>query len=330
MLDIIHFFKRHAVSILAAFCLIIVLAGSIYILWQSYCFQGSLVSAVQGSIPPSSNRTAGVLLSPENIQRLKEIIRTSAFLITALFALSSVLLWYAVRSRARLERAASIRKKSHDRYRFLTEGPPTIGMVRFSLVDFRFLDCNRAALNITGMPRAEFVGRSVTDFIDARDTGFVTLELQELRAGRNSHYFTVKMPHYHGGVRHIAWHISVIRQPDEEPQAVAILTDVSREHEVQIERMEKERLAGVLQMAGAAAHELNQPMQVVSGLLWMLLEKMDRRDSSYKMLQTIYTEVERMTAISRKISGISTYEVKEYVGETKIIDIDRAAGGKRS
>ena len=331
MLSIHHFLKRHGLAILAALILAVVLAGSVYLLWQSYCFQGELAMAVPGgSLQPVSGKAAsGVLLSYENMDNLRHIIRTSSFLLTALFSLSAVLLWYAVRNRTLLTRAASIRKKSHERYRFLTEGPPTIGMVRFSLVDFRLLDCNRAALNITGMPRAEFVGRAVTDFIDARDTGFMTLELQELRAGRASHQFTVKMPKYHGGVRHIAWHISVIKQPDEEPQAVAILTDVSREHEVQIERMEKERLAGVLQMAGAAAHELNQPMQVVSGLLWMLLDKMDRRDSSYSTLQTIYAEVERMTAISRKISGISTYEVKEYVGETKIIDIDRAAGGSR-
>jgi len=228
-----------------------------------------------------------------------------------------------------LARAAEIRKKSHERYRFLTEGPPTIGIVRFSLVDFKLLDCNRAALSITGMPRSEFVGRPITDFIDGRDLAFVKLELQELRSCRSSHYFTVKMPHYHGGGRHIAWHISVMKLLDEEPQAVAILTDVSKEHEVHLERMEKERLAGVLQMAGAAAHELNQPMQVISGLLWMLLKKMDEQDPSRKTLHTIYAEVERMTAISRKIANIGSYEIKDYVGETKIIDIDRAAEGQR-
>jgi len=313
---------------MAACILAAVLAGSFHLLWQSYCFQGELARQVEGrSEHAAEGKVSGVWLRMENVQSLREIVQTSAFLITALFSLSAVLLWYALRSRILLARAASIRKKSHDRYRFLTEGPPTIGIVRFSLVDFCLVDCNRAALNITGMPRAEFIGRSVTDFIDDRDIGFVKLELQELRSGRSSHCFTVKMPHYHGGVRHIAWHIAVIRQLDEEPQAVAILTDVSREHEIEIERMEKERLAGVLQMAGAAAHELNQPMQVVSGLLWMLIEKMDPRDPSYRTLQTIYAEMERMTVISRKISGISTYEVKEYVGETRIIDIDRAAAG---
>ncbi len=331
VLNILHLAKRHWLAFLSTAILLVVMGLSLNLVWQSYCLRGDMAgSTTQGTETVSGLNTElpGLWLSDKNIQDLKEIVRTSALLITALFALSALLLWYAIHSRTLLARAASIRKKSHDRYRFLTEGPPTIGIVRFSLVDFRLLDCNRAALNITGMPRAEFIGRPVTDFIDARDTGFVNLELEELRAGRSSHYFIVKMPQYHGGVRHIAWHISVIRQLDEEPQAVAILTDISREHEVQIERMEKERLAGVLQMAGAAAHELNQPMQVVSGLLWMLLNKIDKRDPSYKTLRTIYAEVERMTAISRKISAIGSYEVKEYVGETKIIDIDRAAGGR--
>lgn len=327
-----HFLKRYSVEILLIFILLAVLAGSIWLLWLSYGFQKELTVMTGHSTGAAGNCTKGLLesaqlyLTGKGMHGLRMIMQTSSILIVALFSLCAALCWYSMKNRALLARAASIRKKSHDRYRFLTEGPPTIGIVRFSLVDFRLMDCNRAALNITGMPRSEFIERPLTDFIDSRDTGIVIMELQELRGGRVSHHFTVRMPRYHGGIRYITWHISVMKHVDDEPQAVAILTDVSKEHEVQIERMEKERLAGVLQMAGAAAHELNQPMQVVSGLLWMLLEKMDRDDPLYKTLETIYAEVERMTVMSKKIAGISSYEVKDYVGETKIIDIDRAAG----
>lgn len=329
----LHFLKRYSVEILVIFILLVVLTGSMWLLWLSYGFEEDFaLTAGHMRMAAAGNFTADILdagrayLPEEEMHSLRLIMQTGSILIIALFSLCAVLFWYSMRNGTLLARAASIRKKSHDRYRFLTEGPPTIGIVRFSLVDFRLLDCNRAALNITGMPRAEFIGRTLTDFIDSRDTGIATLELQELRGGRSSHEFTVKMLQYHGGIRLITWHISVLKLIDDEPQAVAILTDVSKEHEVRIERMERERLAGVLQMAGAAAHELNQPMQVVSGLLWMLLNKMDKDDPAHKTLETIYSEVERMTVMSRKIAGISSYEVKDYVGETKIIDIDRATG----
>ncbi len=322
----VHFLKRNIQAVLCGITGVAVLGITSYLLWEAYSFHEQFL---ENRLPGQTMAGGGIWLSAENLEHLQDIIGLSAVLIVAIFTMCAFLLWYVMRSRVLLARAAAIRKKSHDRYRFLTEGLPSIGIIRFSLADFRVIDCNRAALNITGMPRAEFIGRIVTDFVDPRELNVVMLELDELRAGRTSHYFPVKMTHYNGGTRYMAWHIAVIRQPDEEPQAVAILTDLSREQELHIERMEKERLAGVLQMAGAAAHELNQPIQVISGLLYMLLNKVDRRDPAFKTLQTINAEVERMTAISRKISGISSYETKEYVGDTKIIDIDAAAGIRR-
>ncbi len=323
----VHFPKRNIQAILCGMMFVVVLSITVWLVWDSYNFQelfGHVVSTGPGVGPD------GILISWHGVEHIQRIIRASAALIIAVFTLCALLMWYVIRSRILLARAASIRKKSHERYRFLTEGLPTIGILRFSLADFRVIDCNRAALNITGMPRAEFVGRPVTDFVDPRDLNVVMLELEELRGGRASHYFPVKMVHYNGGTQYIGWHIAVIRQPDEEPQAVAIMTDVSKEQKLQIERMEKERLAGVLQMAGAAAHELNQPIQAVSGMLYMAMQKVDKHDPLYKSLETISSEVERMTAISRKISGISSYETKEYVGDTKIIDIDAAAGNRRN
>ncbi len=41
--------------------------------------------------------------------------------------------------------------------------------------------------------------------------------------------------------------------------------------ELQAELVEKEKLQGVIEMAGAVCHELNQPMQVVSGVSELLM-----------------------------------------------------------
>ncbi len=324
-----HLIRKNPAEVTAAMIFILVIAGSAFLIYQTFMLREQLTllySTAAANATISPHQPFRTTLTPDTASALQQILWTSAALIILLFSLSAILFWYATRRRAQLARAAAIMKKSHDRYRFLTEGPPTIGIIRFSLVDGRVMDCNRAALNITGVPRADFVGRPVTDFIDSRDSDYVKRELQELRAGRPNHYFTVRMPEFHGGTRVMAWHISVLKFLDEEPQAVAILTDVSREHELQLERIEKERLAGVLEMAGAAAHELNQPMQVVSGKLWMLLQKTDTADPAYRTLKTLHAEIERMTAISRKIASISSYEVKDYVGKTRIIDIDRASG----
>ena len=47
--------------------------------------------------------------------------------------------------------------------------------------------------------------------------------------------------------------------------AFGVIRDISHRKQAEIERLQKEKLQGVLEMAGAACHELNQPLQVVSG-----------------------------------------------------------------
>ena len=116
-----------------------------------------------------------------------------------------------------------------------------------------------------------------------------------------------------------------MKAPNTEPEAIAMVLDVTHKIKAEEERLEKERLAGVLEMAGATAHELNQPLQVVSGIAWMMLSKLDKDDPNYTRAEKIYKEVERMTNIAQKISAISSYKVKKYVGKTRIIDIEKAA-----
>ena len=44
----------------------------------------------------------------------------------------------------------------------------------------------------------------------------------------------------------------------------------------------------------------------------------------------VMEEARRMAAITRKIMGITKYEVKDYMHDTKIVDIDKASGvGKK-
>ncbi len=259
------------------------------------------------------------------MKRIRGILVSSAFLIGTLSALSAGLLWYTLRMRARFTRAAAIRRESVERYRFLAEGPPSIGIIRFSLTDFRLTDANRAALKITGRPRSEFVGRPIREFICPEDMGLMLQTLEQLRGGKRGAEIVVKMENTLGEEKDVAWHISRTTNPHNEPSAIAICTDVTERRRAEAERLEKERLAGVLEMAGAAAHELNQPLQVVTGLAWMILERTNPQSPQYELAQKLQMEVERMIKIGQKISQISSYKVKKYVGKTRIIDIDKAA-----
>lgn len=94
---------------------------------------------------------------------------------------------------------------------------------------------------------------------------------------------------------------------------------------LQHELLEREKLQGVLEMAGAVCHELNQPLQSVSGYCELLLMDLSEEDPNYHNIVRIGTGVARIGELTRKIMKISRYQSKPYLSWGKIVDIDGAA-----
>jgi len=119
------------------------------------------------------------------------------------------------------------------------------------------------------------------------------------------------------GVEEIAW--------------VAILVD--QRERISIERRlttaeeklkESEKQAMIAELAGAAAHELNQPLTSVLGYADLLRRKTPATDPAFRSIDIIYRESERMAEIVRKIGRITRYETTTYLGNVRIVDIDKA------
>jgi PAS domain S-box-containing protein len=87
-----------------------------------------------------------------------------------------------------------------------------------------------------------------------------------------------------------------------------------------------EKQAVAIELAGAAAHELNQPLTSVMGYAQMLQRKLDVESPHLKAVETILAEAERMAGIVRQLGSLTRYETKSYVGGAQIIDLDRSAG----
>jgi signal transduction histidine kinase len=87
-----------------------------------------------------------------------------------------------------------------------------------------------------------------------------------------------------------------------------------------------EKQVVAMELAGAAAHELNQPLTSVMGYAQVLLRKLDpAAEAHVAAVKTILDEADRMAAIVRKLGGLTRYETKSYVGGAQIIDLDRSA-----
>jgi PAS domain S-box-containing protein len=95
--------------------------------------------------------------------------------------------------------------------------------------------------------------------------------------------------------------------------------------EAQEELRSREKQAIVAELAGAAAHELNQPLTSVLGYAEMIRRRAADPQAVENAAGIILQEAERMADIVRKIGKITRYETKSYVGAAKILDLDRSS-----
>lgn len=89
--------------------------------------------------------------------------------------------------------------------------------------------------------------------------------------------------------------------------------------------LETEKQALIAELAGTTAHELNQPLTSVMGYAELLQRRLQPEDENYRAAARIVQEAQRMADIVRKIGRITRYETKTYVGETQILDLDKAS-----
>ncbi len=84
------------------------------------------------------------------------------------------------------------------------------------------------------------------------------------------------------------------------------------------------KLQGVLETAGAVCHELNQPMQAISGYSELLAMRIGKDSPHYDRANAILGQVKRLGDITAKLMTITHYTSKDYL-RGKIIDIDKAS-----
>jgi CheY-like chemotaxis protein len=116
-----------------------------------------------------------------------------------------------------------------------------------------------------------------------------------------------------------------VRKPVNRVELLARIRSVLTQRMLAKKTVEQEKLQGVLEMAGAVCHEMNQPLQAVTWATELLLREIPEEDRLSSAARDINRNIERIGEITRKLQGITRYETMKYVGNTKIIDIERAS-----
>jgi|WetSurMetagenome_2_1015567.scaffolds.fasta_scaffold164874_2 phosphoserine phosphatase RsbU/P len=111
-----------------------------------------------------------------------------------------------------------------------------------------------------------------------------------------------------------------ISKPYNREELRARLAAGKRIVELQTELTTRNKLEGVIEMAGAVCHEVNQPLQSISGHVELLLARTGPDDPMHSALQNISNATDRIARLTRTIMGITEYQTTKYL-EGKMVDI---------
>jgi len=193
-------------------------------------------------------------------------------------------------------------------------------LVISTLEDGLYMDVNEAFLRTTGYRREEVVGRSSEElgiWVNPDERAEMVNVLREQGIVRN---LEIRFRMKSGEIRFVLWSAELIDYEDEKC-LIAVTRDITARKRAEKERLQREKLQGVLEMAGAACHELNQPLQYIYYLLNEIIEENPKNES----IREIKTQFDRIREITSKVDGITTYEATDYIKGSKIVDIDKAS-----
>ena len=106
---------------------------------------------------------------------------------------------------------------------------------------------------------------------------------------------------------------------------VQYVRDVTRQKQAEAERMQNERLQGVLETAGAVCHEMGQPLMAISGYSELLQLDLASDSAARPRVDKILAQIERLRDITQRLMKITRYVVRGYGNGGQIIDLNRTS-----
>jgi len=92
--------------------------------------------------------------------------------------------------------------------------------------------------------------------------------------------------------------------------------------------LELNRLKTTIELAGAAAHEIRQPLTVIVTYAGIIKMKGQGNEAVIRNMENILTQCGRIDETLVKMQNITNYATKPYVGNGTIVDLDKSTSPK--
>ncbi len=98
---------------------------------------------------------------------------------------------------------------------------------------------------------------------------------------------------------------------------IEVIRDITAKRQLAQEHLERVKLQGVVELAGTVAHEINSPLFAALGTAQLLEEDVESPNLVVDV-QTIIRNLKTIGELTKKMTTMTGFESREYVGNTKI------------
>jgi PAS domain S-box-containing protein len=182
---------------------------------------------------------------------------------------------------------------------------------------------NRAATRLFGWSAEEIIGRSLLTIIPANLQGEEAEILRKLRAGECIDHYETQRVHKDGHLVEVSLTVSPIW--DDKGRVIGaskIARDITERKRLQQALIESDKLAATGRMAATIAHEINNPLEAVTNLAYLLANDRSLNKTARQYAKMLFEETERASQVARQ-----TLAFYREVGQPVAVDIRELLDG---
>jgi PAS domain S-box-containing protein len=173
-----------------------------------------------------------------------------------------------------------------------------VGLALFDAKELRYLRINDRQVEIVGLPKDQIVGTVITDIIPLKGLKELLLTAASGQAIRNQ-TLEGELPSRPGELR--SWNVSyspVFNAAGGVEAIAAAVMETTHQKKAEAALIQSEKLAAVGRLASSISHEINNPLEAITNLLYLINLSGDLPEGVRQYVQTAQSELSRVCQIA--------------------------------
>ena len=176
-----------------------------------------------------------------------------------------------------------------------------IGLALFDPVDFRFLNCNDHEAEMLGHPKSELIGRRLEDIVPPDKVPGLLELFRSVAAGNavKDRLLEGELLARPGEKRAFSVNYSPVFNQDGSVRAISSASiEITNQKRSEAALIQSEKLAAVGRLASSISHEINNPLEAITNLLYLVSMDEELPEALKMYVHLAQSELQRVSQIA--------------------------------